>query len=68
MGIYYALAAYQENRAFFYLTVPMRLLTFDGVLEARWSVEDGWVVGGWRGGADCCCVDGWVIVVAVLRR
>ncbi|KAM7212538.1 hypothetical protein V8F06_012077, partial [Rhypophila decipiens] len=27
MGIYYPLAAYQENRAFFVLTVPMRLLT-----------------------------------------
>ena len=27
MGIYYNLAAYQGNRAFFALTVPMRLLT-----------------------------------------
>ncbi|KAN0095551.1 hypothetical protein V8E51_016262 [Hyaloscypha variabilis] len=27
MGIYYSLAAYQENRSFFKLTVPMRLLT-----------------------------------------
>jgi hypothetical protein len=27
MGIYYSLAAYQENRSFFTLTVPMRLLT-----------------------------------------
>ena len=27
MGIYYNLAAYQDNKAFFGLTVPMRLLT-----------------------------------------
>jgi hypothetical protein len=27
MGLYYSLAAYQENRAFFIATVPMRLLT-----------------------------------------
>ncbi|KAF2179002.1 hypothetical protein K469DRAFT_597641 [Zopfia rhizophila CBS 207.26] len=27
VGIYYTLAAYQENMAFFNLTVPMRLLT-----------------------------------------
>jgi hypothetical protein len=27
MGIYYSLAAWQENRRFFMLTVPMRLLT-----------------------------------------
>jgi len=27
MGIYYTLAATQENRAFYILTVPMRLLT-----------------------------------------
>lgn len=27
MGLYYLLAAYQENRAFFIATVPMRLLT-----------------------------------------
>jgi len=27
MGLYYPLAAYQGNRPFFFLTVPMRLLT-----------------------------------------
>ncbi|OCK77740.1 hypothetical protein K432DRAFT_384426 [Lepidopterella palustris CBS 459.81] len=39
MGIYYTLAAWQENRAFFTLTVPMRLLT----TAVFW-----WQGGAWR--------------------
>ncbi|KAE9962804.1 hypothetical protein EG328_012015 [Venturia inaequalis] len=44
MGIYYLLAAYQENRAFFVATVPMRLLTtavFAG-LGGPWRVPAIW--------------------------
>ncbi|KAH8770235.1 hypothetical protein F5882DRAFT_411755 [Hyaloscypha sp. PMI_1271] len=47
MGIYYALAAYQENRAFFYLTVPMRLLTS----TVFWRQGGQWKMAGlWEGG------------------
>lgn len=44
MGFYYLLAAYQENRAFFVATVPMRLLTtavFAG-LGGSWRVPAVW--------------------------
>lgn len=40
MGIYYILAAYQENHAFFWLTVPMRTLTTTVFLRQG---------GGWTG-------------------
>jgi hypothetical protein len=47
MGIYYALAAYQENRAFFYLTVPMRSLT----ATVFWRQGGQWKIAGlWEGG------------------
>lgn len=47
MGIYYSLAAYQENRAFFYLTVPMRLLTS----VVFWGQRGGWRMASvWEGG------------------
>ncbi|MCJ1359996.1 MAG: hypothetical protein MMC33_009999 [Icmadophila ericetorum] len=50
MGLYYTLAAYQENRAFFVLSVPMRLLT----TAVFWRMGAGeglaWQ-GGWRGAA-----------------
>lgn len=38
MGIYYLLAAYQDNRAFYVATVPMRLLTtgFFWAQGGRW--------------------------------
>lgn len=42
MGIYYSLAAYQENFAFFVCTVPMRLLT----TFIFWTHNDG--VQAWR--------------------
>ncbi|KAF2119076.1 hypothetical protein BDV96DRAFT_596855 [Lophiotrema nucula] len=46
MGIYYALAAYQENRAFFWLTVPMRSLTATVFL----GMGGGWMAPGvWEG-------------------
>jgi hypothetical protein len=47
MGIYYTLAAYQENRPFFYLTVPMRLLTS----AVFWGLGGGWKIASfWEGG------------------
>jgi len=46
MGIYYTLAAFQNNRTFFKLTVPMRFLT------TYIFVKQGWIVPGvWEGGA-----------------
>ena len=46
MGIYYSLAAYQENRSFFKLTVPMRLLT----ATVFWGQGGTWKVAGlWEG-------------------
>lgn len=47
MGIYYTLAAYQENRTFFFLTVPMRMLT----ATVFWSQGGAWKLAGmWEGG------------------
>ncbi|KAM7192188.1 hypothetical protein V8F33_008462, partial [Rhypophila sp. PSN 637] len=47
MGIYYSLAAYQENRSFFVLTVPMRLLT----ATVFWGQGDAWRLPAvWEGG------------------
>ncbi|KAH7388994.1 hypothetical protein BKA64DRAFT_127215 [Cadophora sp. MPI-SDFR-AT-0126] len=47
MGIYYTLAAYQENRAFFFLTVPMRMLTS----IVFWSQGGSWrMASAWEGG------------------
>jgi hypothetical protein len=46
MGVYYTLAAYQENKAFFLATVPLRLLT----CVAFWNLGDGWRrVASWEG-------------------
>jgi hypothetical protein len=46
MGIYYTLAAVQENRAFFKLTVPMRMLT----ASVFWAQDGGWRMAGlWEG-------------------
>ena len=46
MGMYYILAAYQENRMFFLLTVPMRAVTA-GVF---WGFGGVWrIVGLWEG-------------------
>lgn len=46
MGIYYTLAAYQENCAFFWLTVPMRSLTTTVFLRQG----GGWTAPGiWEG-------------------
>lgn len=44
MGIYYTLAAVQENRAFFAATVPMRLVTamVFWVHEGRWKAVGAW--------------------------
>lgn len=44
MGIYYTLAAVQENRAFFMASVPMRLLTASvfGVQGGPWVVPGIW--------------------------
>jgi hypothetical protein len=44
MGIYYTLAAVQENRAFFAATVPMRLLTATvfWAQGGRWKVASLW--------------------------
>ena len=42
MGIYYTLAAYQENRAFFILTVPMRMLTAVTFWSVRWKTAGVW--------------------------
>lgn len=47
MGIYYILAAYQENKTFFIITVPMRLLT----TAVFWSHEGAWkMAAAWEGG------------------
>lgn len=48
MGIYYSLAAYQENRMFFLFTIPMRSLSatvfwFQG---GAWRVPSIWEGGG----------------------
>ncbi|PVH71998.1 hypothetical protein DL98DRAFT_596440 [Cadophora sp. DSE1049] len=48
MGIYYTLAAYQENRSFFFLTIPMRTLTsiiFWGQ-GGSWKMASVWEGGG----------------------
>lgn len=46
MGIYYTLAAAQENRAFFAATVPMRLLS----AMVFWAQGGGWKAAGtWEG-------------------
>jgi hypothetical protein len=44
MGLYYSLAAYQENRAFFIATVPMRLLTaiVFGCHQGVWKTASLW--------------------------
>lgn len=42
MGIYYTLAAYQENRTFFILTVPMRLLTTAVFWNQGWKLPSVW--------------------------
>jgi hypothetical protein len=44
MGIYYTLAAAQENRTFFYLTIPMRLLTsmIFWIQGGEWKVASIW--------------------------
>ncbi|TVY89783.1 hypothetical protein LAWI1_G003748 [Lachnellula willkommii] len=53
MGIYYTLAAWQENRTFFKLTVPMRCLTAlvfwgqDGGTGGQWRWR---LAGVWEGG------------------
>ncbi|TVY84213.1 hypothetical protein LSUE1_G001105 [Lachnellula suecica] len=48
MGLYYTLAAYQENKTFFRLTVPMRLLTCGVFLDqgGMWKVAGAWECGG----------------------
>lgn len=47
MGIYYTLAAYQRNRPFFALSVPMRLLT----ASVFWMHGGAWrAAAGWEGG------------------
>ncbi|KAI0140345.1 hypothetical protein BJ166DRAFT_504010 [Pestalotiopsis sp. NC0098] len=42
MGIYYTLAAYQENTTFFILTVPMRLLTTAVFWNQGWTTPSVW--------------------------
>lgn len=42
MGIYYPLAACQENRAFFLATVPMRLLTATVFWLQQWTAASVW--------------------------
>lgn len=42
MGLYYTLAAYQENRAFFVLSVPMRLLSAAVFANQGWSAAAVW--------------------------
>ncbi|KAI0124189.1 hypothetical protein BJ170DRAFT_686556 [Xylariales sp. AK1849] len=42
MGIYYSLAAYQENKTFFILTVPMRLLTTAVFWNQGWTAPAVW--------------------------
>jgi hypothetical protein len=47
MGIYYTLAAFQENRAFFFLTIPMRMLTS----TVFWRQGGDWKIASiWEGG------------------
>ncbi|KAF2235668.1 hypothetical protein EV356DRAFT_531819 [Viridothelium virens] len=46
MGMYYVLAAWQENRAFFTLTVPMRSVS----ATVFWSLGGAWRAAGlWEG-------------------
>lgn len=42
MGIYYPLAAYQENRAFFIATVPMRSLSATVFWQQGWVEAAVW--------------------------
>ncbi|RFU76542.1 hypothetical protein TARUN_5706 [Trichoderma arundinaceum] len=42
MGIYYTLAAYQNNTAFFAATVPMRLLTATVFWGQDWKAASIW--------------------------
>lgn len=42
MGIYYPLAAYQENRAFFIATVPMRSLSATVFWQQGWLEAAVW--------------------------
>jgi hypothetical protein len=48
IGLYYSLAAYQENRAFFIATVPMRLLSaiVFGRYQGVWKIASLWEVFG----------------------
>ncbi|KAL7793061.1 hypothetical protein V8C37DRAFT_379163 [Trichoderma ceciliae] len=46
MGIYYTLAAYQNNTAFFAATVPMRLLTATVFWGQDWKAASIWEGGG----------------------
>lgn len=47
MGLYYSLAAYQGNRMFYFLTVPMRILT----ATVFWSQGGPWKKAAiWEGG------------------
>jgi hypothetical protein len=46
MGIYYTLAAYQENRMFFIATVPMRCLTAVVFWRQAWVAYAVWEGGG----------------------
>jgi hypothetical protein len=42
MGIYYTLASYQNNTAFFMATVPMRLLTATVFWAQDWKAASIW--------------------------
>ncbi|KAI1166978.1 hypothetical protein F5B18DRAFT_603228 [Nemania serpens] len=42
MGVYYTLAAYQENTMFFIAAVPMRLLSTVVFFRQGWSVPAVW--------------------------
>ncbi|KXH56352.1 hypothetical protein CNYM01_00232 [Colletotrichum nymphaeae SA-01] len=42
MGIYYTLAAAQDNRAFFLATVPMRLTSAFVFWRQDWGIVSGW--------------------------
>ena len=46
MGLYYTLAAYQDNTSFFCLTVPMRLLTTLVFWSQGWTMPALWEGGG----------------------
>jgi len=46
MGIYYTLAAYQENQTFFIATVPMRSLTALVFWRQAWIAPAVWEGGG----------------------